>query len=133
MRRDMDFIREFLLSIENGQNEVHTLSKEVAANKGYRDGRGLENEVAQKLLGHIKILEQANLIEVKDVPPYGEKKIIDLTWQGHDLIEPIRDPETWRKTKDGALKAGGWTVELLKEIAKGLIKRKFEDASGIKL
>jgi hypothetical protein len=52
---------------------------------------------------------------------------------GHDFLDSVRDPETWAKTKKTAAKAGGFTLDLLKDIAKGLIKKKIEDHTGIKL
>ncbi|WP_258366769.1 hypothetical protein [Burkholderia vietnamiensis] len=39
----------------------------------------------------------------------------------------------WAKTKAGALAAGGFTVELLGDLAKGFIKKQIEDRTGIKL
>lgn len=56
-----------------------------------------------------------------------------LTWAGHDFIDSVRDPETWAKTKKTAAGAGGFTVDLLKDLAKGLIKKKIEEHTGIKL
>jgi Hypothetical protein (DUF2513) len=133
MKREMDFVRELLLSIEDGNSEISIVSQEMAANQGFKYGRGLENDYAQKLSGHLKILEQAKLIEVKPVPPFGYIKIVELMWDGHDFLDSIRDPDTWEKTKQGALAAGGWTVDVLRDLAKGLIKKKIEDTTGVKL
>jgi len=43
------------------------------------------------------------------------------------------DPEIWRKTKDGAAAAKGWTMDLLADLAKGFIKKQIEDRTGVKL
>nr|WP_264159203.1 DUF2513 domain-containing protein [Burkholderia vietnamiensis] len=48
-------------------------------------------------------------------------------------MDSIRSPEVWAKTKAGALAAGGFTVELLGDLAKGFIKKQIEDRTGIKL
>jgi hypothetical protein len=45
----------------------------------------------------------------------------------------MRDPEIWRKTKEGASKAGGFTVSLLADLAKGLIRTQIEKHTGVKL
>jgi hypothetical protein len=56
-----------------------------------------------------------------------------LSMDGHDFLDSIRDPDVWNKTKKGALAAGGFTLNLLNDLAKGLIKKKIEDSTGIKL
>ena len=56
-----------------------------------------------------------------------------LTWDGHDFLDSIRDPVIWNKTKEGAKKAGGFTVSLLADLAKGLIKTQIEKHTGVKL
>jgi hypothetical protein len=39
----------------------------------------------------------------------------------------------WTKTKKGAVAAGGFTVDLLKDLAKGFIKKQIEERTGVKL
>jgi hypothetical protein len=45
----------------------------------------------------------------------------------------IRDPEIWRKTKEGVGAAKGFTFDLLKDLAKGFVKKQIEDYTGVKL
>lgn len=59
--------------------------------------------------------------------------ISHLTWEGHDLLDSIRDPETWAKTKKAAARAGGFTVNILRDVAYGIIKKALEDHTGITL
>jgi hypothetical protein len=56
-----------------------------------------------------------------------------LTPKGHNFVDSVRDPETWAETKKAAVRAGGFTLDLLADLAKGLIKKKIEDHTGIKL
>ena len=56
-----------------------------------------------------------------------------LTWAGHDFLDSVRDPEVWSKTKKGAMAAGGFTVDLLKDLAKGLVRKQIEDRTGVTL
>jgi len=49
------------------------------------------------------------------------------------LPDSIRSPDVWAKTKAGAYAAGGFTVELLADLAKGFIKKQIEDRTGVKL
>ena len=54
-------------------------------------------------------------------------------WMGMISSISIRDPDVWNKTKKGALAAGGFTLNLLNDLAKGFIKKKIEDSTGIML
>ncbi len=56
-----------------------------------------------------------------------------LTWDGHDFLDSIRDPVIWQETKEGVKKAGGFSLELLGDLAKGLLKKKIEDHTGVQL
>jgi Hypothetical protein (DUF2513) len=56
----------------------------------------------------------------KDAPDEGAKKLdilvtalpahmygknwvdLNLTWQGHEFLETVRDPDVWERTKEGA-------------------------------
>lgn len=81
---------------------------------------------------HLKLTESAGFIKAitetmwSDAASreYERTKGWQLTWDGHEFLETIRDPEIWRKTKDGANKVGGWTVNLLAELGKGYLKAK---------
>ena len=56
-----------------------------------------------------------------------------LTPAGHDFLDSVRDPETWAKTKKAAVGAGGFTLDLLKDLAKGFLKKQIEDRTGVRL
>nr|WP_294550048.1 DUF2513 domain-containing protein [uncultured Rhodopila sp.] len=59
--------------------------------------------------------------------------IRNVTWSGHDFLDTVRDPEIWARTKKGAAAAGGFTIDLLKDLAKGLVRKQIEDRTGVKL
>jgi hypothetical protein len=63
----------------------------------------------------------------------GHYAIKRLTWEGHDFLDSIRDPKIWEKTKKGVEGAGGFTVDLLKDLAKGFMKKQIEEYTGVKL
>jgi hypothetical protein len=48
-------------------------------------------------------------------------------------LDSIRDPENWAKTKKAAARAGGFTVNLLRDVAYGIIKKALENHTGITL
>jgi len=50
-----------------------------------------------------------------------------LTMEGHDFLDTVRDPEIWRRTKQGATKAGGWTIGLLAEFGRAVLKQKAKE------
>jgi hypothetical protein len=133
MKRDMDFVRELLLKIENGQKVFETASTEQAEILGFTPETPLTREEADNLSGHLDLLHNAGFIEIEERMAGGTVLIRDLTWSGHDFLDSVRDPEVWQKTKEGASKAGAWTVELLMEVGKAYAKQKLKDVTGLEL
>lgn len=57
-----------------------------------------------------------------------------LTSQGHDYLDAIRDQGIWAKTKDVVAKTGGSaTLEIVKALATGLLKKQISERTGIDL
>jgi Hypothetical protein (DUF2513) len=133
MKRDMDLIRDLLLAVEGGQKNFNFASKAFALAVGFPDETGLSDEESSQKVHHINLLQKAGFIELVTVSATDQFFVSGLTWEGHDLVDSIRDPNTWKKTKEGAFAAGGWTFDLLRDLAKGFIKKKMEDTTGIKL
>lgn len=131
MKRDMDLIREFLLKIEAGQSAFEFLSDETAAMLGTTTDSGLTTEQADHQEYNFQLLIDAGLIEGQGT---GSGFYVNrITWAGHDFLDSVRDDALWAKTKSGALAAGGWTLDILKDLAKGLIKKQIEERTGVKL
>jgi hypothetical protein len=127
MKRDMDTVREILRAISDapGKPDQGVFVK------------GKPPEETNKLLYHLALLSDAGLLTGKPLASLGMEYPIwidlDLTWDGHDFVDAVRDPVIWRKTKEGAEKAEGFTFELLKALAKGFIKKQIEERTGVKL
>jgi hypothetical protein len=131
MKRDMDLVREILLALEKHPTTVSNPEE-------------LRLEAADKdeLWHNFNILEDAGFITFTIIrswrgggfvrEEYETKGPYRLTWQGHEFIDTIRDPELWSKTKAGADAVKSWSTETLKEIGKGLIKRQIEEYTGVK-
>lgn len=121
MRRDMDIVRSIVLAVSDASGTVNSV-----------EGISKEN-----FSSHAQLLAEAGLIEAAIMP--NSKQIATdamihrLTWDGHDFADSVRSPEVWDKTKSGALAAGGFTVDLLKDLAKGFIKKQIEERTGVKL
>lgn len=82
---------------------------------------------------HLDQLAQADFVHGRGSKPMRGNSFCGMTWEGHDFLDCVRDPDMWKKTKDGALQAGGWTFDLPKSLAKGLAKKKIENLTGVKL
>jgi Hypothetical protein (DUF2513) len=129
LKRDMTLIRELLLKIEDAPTKLGSAAF-LVPNDEAESTRRLE---------HLKLLQEAGLIKgmrkedtgfvtIKDQMDSYEPTGIELTWNGHDFLDVVRDPEIWRKTKKAAEEAGGWSFDILMDVAKKFIK----DRIGIK-
>ena len=57
-----------------------------------------------------------------------------LTAQGHDYLDAIRDEGIWQTTKNAVAETGGnATLEIVKTLAVGLLKKKISQHTGIDL
>ena len=133
MKRDMDLIRDLLLKIEDGQRSFDLLTPEVAEILGESGEGRLPREQAELLEYHLNLLDYAGLITIQVTLSGAVWQIGQITWAGHDFLDTIRDPAIWRETKAGAKQAGGFSLDLLKALAKGLIKKKIEQHTGVDL
>lgn len=131
MKRDMDLIRQILLSFEN------TPSERVGSSYFSFDG------YTKAQIGfHLEIMTEAGLLDHKIVRPTsldGRHARLSFdtgvrpTMAGYDFLDSVRDPRIWEKTKKSAEAAGGFTVDLLKDLAKGFLKTLIEEKTGVKL
>jgi hypothetical protein len=129
MQREMDLIRELLFRLEAlpmrlGEERTIPLDAEEIAVPGYD---------LNQIDYHLTQIRKSGYIDEGGARPMLGIGFRCLNPAGHDFLDSVRDPETWAKTKKTAAKAGGFTLDLLKDIAKGLIKKKIEDHTGIKL
>jgi hypothetical protein len=125
MRRDMDLVRNILLATEADEGDPRGWIK-------------LELSADPSLLAyHVQLLDEAGLLVAQDLQhlgPGGYRFLPKrLTWEGHEYVDNIRDPEVWRKAKEGAAGVGGFSLEMLGALARGLIKTKVKDLTGIEM
>ena len=127
--REMDLIREWLLKLETlseGAGEVFVLSgadPEVAVD-GYSP---------EQITYHLELLREAGLINSPGSQPALGVTFERLSWNGHDFLDSVRNPETWTRTKEGARKIGGWTVDVLLDMAKAYTKHLAKERLGLDL
>lgn len=127
MTRDMDLVRELLLAIDRDPvfDGLHQMEPDAP------DPLGITEYTYEQVAYHLTLLIEAGMVVGKS----GMRMpiITRLTWQGHDFLDSVRDPEIWAKTKKGALAAGGFTIDLIADLAKGFLKKQIEDRTGVKL
>ncbi|MFC4863138.1 DUF2513 domain-containing protein [Pseudomonas sp. JS3066] len=108
MKRNWDLIRELLLEIE-AMEPGHLASLHCT------DGCSLEEADY-----HLHLLEQAGLVECKEQHQWnGESGRVasSLTLQGHDLLDSIRDQDTWNAKKTMLLqRLGAISYESLRKV-----------------
>ena len=129
MQRNMDLVRDLLIRLE----ALHLGVGEAQMLMVSGPPLVLAGEDANEVFYNMRPLANAGFLDLTDGQPALGFGIKGLTWQGHDFLDSVRDPEIWRRTKEGAQKAGGFTVELLGDLAKGLIKTQIEKYTGVKL
>lgn len=104
MKRDMDYVREILLDIE---------SKDKPRLRDLLPSGATDTEHA-KLVEHLTMLvDEAGFVTgTSSTILSGRKDWLNLriTWQGHDFLDSVRDPEIWRKAKNTAAGGGGFTL-----------------------
>jgi len=128
MKRDMDLVRDLLMKIADA-DKPKKLSELVP---GRKEGTAEYKSAAY----HIQMLvDDARLVRGS---PYhtssGEEwHTLQLTWQGQDYLENIRDPTVWDKTKEGAKKLGGASWDILIDLAKAYVKAEAKKRLGIDL
>ena len=130
MKRDMDFVRDILLKIE-----AFEPTQECSINDLLQPES--THEDLEKLSEHLKMLiNEARYLDGKLMFEAGSMvncANVRLTWKGHEYLDNIRDPEIWQKTKEGAAKVGGFSVDIIGALAKGLIKKQIEKHTGVEL
>ena len=116
MKRDMDLIRKILFEIESKKpfEVIHNLS--------------IEGYDKQEVAYHCEMLYQEGLIKnyySGDCDNFDGVLFFrgqDLTWQGHDFLETIRQDTIWNKTKKTIAEKGlAITVGTIKTIATAFI------------
>ena len=123
MRRDMDLIRLLLLRLEE-QSLDDPLTPAVIPTADLRPN---EYYTAAETEAHLLMLYQAGFIDHGEAAASlypGAWVFRSLTWQGQDFLDTVREDEVWSQTKEAAKKVGGFSVAIIAELAKAIIKAK---------
>lgn len=119
MKRDMDLIRTILLRIEADETLSGSFQAVNAATFGITDHTDID------VIYHLVLLVEAGFLEGNiKLARTGQIVISKLTWDGHEFLDDIRDPEIWQKAKERAKSVASVGLGFLWEIAKAEVKAK---------
>jgi hypothetical protein len=130
MERDMDLIRALLLKLER-----MPMSPGIVMMLDPNDDEfAVEDKTADDIDYHFRLVGEAGFVDdVGKGFASGDFRFRRLSWAGHDFLDSVRDADIWNATKQGVDDAKGFTFELLRDLAKGLIKKKIEVHTGVQL
>jgi hypothetical protein len=124
MKLDHDILRELLLKVEREQD-----SPEWEEYIGSKD-EYLRFYAVSKLI-------EGGFLKADSVPgtePDEEFwRVTEITYDGHEFLETIRDSRIWKATKDAAQKGGATSVEILFNIGKEIAKQQIRQHTGLSL
>ncbi len=118
MKRDDDLIRELLLKYEAVDDWLLMLPAQSLSAKPEQ----------RRELGHVLLMSDEGLVaEVSE-------GMFRLTSAGYDYLEAIRSDGIWSDTKAVIAETGGnATLEIVKRLAVGFLKKKIEQHTDIEL
>ena len=122
MKLNPDCVRDVLLAVESCPFEqVLNLETLSASLPDYS-----ENDLCYTCLkldegGYLTLVSIDNMRSYRP----GIKCIVDLTYQGHEYLNTIRDPKIWSKAKAAAQSLGNFSLKTLGLIAQEIAKASF--------
>jgi hypothetical protein len=124
MKFHRELYRTILLVIEekSKRNQIQTYDPHDFGDYG-----------AEMISGHVKLLEQAGFLTPAkelsgDIVCAG-----GITHRGFEFLNAVRDEDIWSKTDEAAAKAGAFTLEIIEDIALGLIKTQVKKQTGVEI
>lgn len=57
--------------------------------------------------------------------------VFDITWQGHDLLDSIRDDKVWSQTKKATSSLKSVSIGVLKNVATAVLSGMIKQATGL--
>lgn len=117
MRLKQDCIRDILLGLEEELDYLQSIGKDELLSLDR-----LSHHRTEDSLYTVSKLREAGFLNVSYYLG-GNFRIFDITYEGHQFLENIRDPEIWAKTKQAAGKVGGVSLSVLGEIALGFVRQ----------
>ena len=111
MKRDFELIRKLLLFFEEKESPEHI---EVPPIDGYDKST---------IKYHLVLLHDAGLLRCEPVQSSTSERIIyvipfDLTWEGHEFLDKVKNETVWRKIRKViAARGGSLAFNVVNELA----------------
>lgn len=108
MKRDMSLVRKILFWAEDQPTGC------ISANPQF-------GGISEETIGyHVYLMKQAGLVDAADATTLGSSSpyaiLLEITWDGHDFADAIRDDALWKKATISVLKEGAsFSFQLLKD------------------
>ena len=115
MKRDMDLVRQILLTLSNHESGYAPPHLEL---EGYNKSQ---------IKYHCLIMGEAGLILAEDHTELGDTSpgasAIRLTWEGHDFIANAENEENWTQTKSALSKLGDVSFSIWGSVLTSVVKQ----------
>lgn len=124
MELNKDCVRDVLLSCEellkmDEEGYMNSLSHEELE-------QVLPNYKTEDIIYTVVKLKEAGFLDVKVTRASGnilvDVRINDITFTGHEFLNDIRDNDNWKKVKDIAKSVGAFSINMIAQIAVGVIQ-----------
>lgn len=124
MELNKDCVRDVLLSCEellkmDEEGYMNSLSHEELE-------QVLPNYKTEDIIYTVVKLKEAGFLDVKVTRASGnilvDVRINDITFTGHEFLNDIRDDNNWKKVKEIAKSVGAYSINMIAQIAVGVIQ-----------
>ena len=129
MKLQTDLVRELLLHVEaNATKPISQLSEII-----------LDGWTPEEVAYHVLLLSDAHLIEasIEEIPDRDDGDVTHvaytvhrLTMKGSEFLDTVREPEQWRRVKDGAKQAGVFTLGAIVRFGEAYVAHKVNQFLG---
>lgn len=119
MKMNLDCVRDVLLALENQEfNEVLSFESLKSNLRKYTESDLQYACIKLHEAGYIK----ASYIEIDNAPMPYVPEIYDITFQGHEFLNNVREKSVWDKTKSIAKSIGTFSVQAIGQIAFNVVE-----------
>jgi len=99
MKRDMDLIRQILLTCESHDSGYAPQQLQI---EGYTE---------EQIGFHVHLMGQAGLLKVIDMTTMSSRSpsalAVGITWEGYEFLEACKNENNWQKVKSAAQTSAG--------------------------
>ncbi|PTF68116.1 DUF2513 domain-containing protein [Staphylococcus chromogenes] len=124
MKLDHECIRDILLTIEDMDYTLSGLPKEE-----FEIQPRIQKYESKQVLYTLKRLDDAGFIECafsKGEAFFHFYMVHTITYQGHQILDDIRDDKVWKLTKEKASKLASVSLPILQQIAASIVQKMYD-------